>query len=100
MIKTFWRRFLTRISTGSTWTPRTTYEQTKLELQLLQKKVKPSGVIAGDDWQPDPAHPHHGVYKAVQEVIAEGKYRILYADTYNLQWAIGRRDRPSPSATP
>ena len=77
-----------------------TYEQTRLELQLLQKKVKPSGVIAGDDWQPDPAHPHHGVYKAVQEVIADGKYRILYADAHNLQWAIGRVDRSSPSATP
>jgi hypothetical protein len=76
------------------------YEQTKLELQLLQKKVKPSGVIAGDDWQPDPAHPHHGVYKAVQEVIAEGKYQILYADTHNLQWAIARANRSSPSEKP
>jgi Methyltransferase domain len=66
------------------------YAQTKLELQLLQRKVKPSGVIVGDDWQPDPTHPHHGVYKAVQELIAAGDYRILYADTYNLQWVIGR----------
>jgi hypothetical protein len=76
------------------------YDQTKLELQLLQRKVKPSGVIAGDDWQPDPAHPHHGVYKAVQEVVAEGKYQILYADTQNLQWAIARTDRTSVSETP
>jgi hypothetical protein len=71
------------------------YQQTKLELQLLQKKVKPSGIIAGDDWQPDPAHRHHGVYKAVQELVAEGTYEILYADTRNLQWVIGRRDRLS-----
>jgi hypothetical protein len=69
------------------------YEQTKLELQLFQRKVKPSGIIAGDDWRPDPAHPHHGVYKAVQELIAEGKYEILYADSQNLQWVIGRADR-------
>ncbi|HEX7599899.1 MAG TPA: class I SAM-dependent methyltransferase [Polyangia bacterium] len=69
------------------------YQQTKLELQLFQKKVKPSGVIAGDDWRPDPTHPHHGVYKAVQELIAEGQYEILYADTQNLQWVIARKDR-------
>jgi hypothetical protein len=70
-----------------------TYEQTKLELGLLQKKVKPSGVIAGDDWQPNPAHRDHGVYKAVQELIAGGRYEILYASDRDLQWAIGRVDR-------
>jgi hypothetical protein len=70
------------------------YEQTKLELQLLQRKVKPSGVIAGDDWQPDPRHRHHGVYKAVQELIAEGNYQILYADPKSLQWAIHRTSVP------
>ena len=67
------------------------YAQTKLELQLLQRKVKASGVIAGDDWRPDPTHPHHGVYKAVQELIAGGQYEILYADSENLQWAIRRK---------
>jgi hypothetical protein len=66
------------------------YAQTQLELRLLQQKVKASGVIAGDDWQPDPAHPHHGVYKAVHEVIAQGRYRILYADAHDLQWVIAQ----------
>jgi hypothetical protein len=73
------------------------YEQTKIELQLLQRKVKASGVIAGDDWRPDPTHPHHGVYKAVQELLAEGKYEILYANTSDLQWAIRLKSRPSNS---
>jgi hypothetical protein len=36
------------------------YEQTAKELQLLKVKVKPGGVIAGDDWQSDPSHRHHG----------------------------------------
>ena len=71
------------------------YAQTRTELQLLQRKVKASGVIAGDDWRPDPAHPHHGVYKAVQELVAEGGYEILYADSGNLQWAIHRKGRPA-----
>jgi hypothetical protein len=69
------------------------YAQTRTELQLLQRKVKASGVIAGDDWRPNPMHPHHGVYKAVQEVVADGQYEILYADSENLQWAIHRKSR-------
>jgi hypothetical protein len=67
------------------------YAQTRTELQLLRRKVKASGVIAGDDWRPDPTHPHHGVYRAVQEVIAEGRYEILYASSEDLQWAIRRK---------
>jgi len=69
------------------------YEQTRTELQLLQRKVKASGVIAGDDWRPDPTHPHHGVFRAVRELVAEGKYEILYADAKDLQWAIRRTAR-------
>ena len=67
------------------------YEQTKKELQLLQSKVKASGTIAGDDWRPDPTHPHHGVYKAVQELLAKGEYEILYASVADSQWVIRRR---------
>jgi len=73
------------------------YAQTRTELQLLQRKVKSSGVIAGDDWRPDPMHPHHGVYKAVQELVADGQYEILYADSEDLQWAIHRKGRPASS---
>ena len=73
------------------------YAQTRIELQLLQRKVKASGVIAGDDWRPNPTHPHHGVYKAVQELIASGPYELLYADSEDLQWAI-RRKRLSASS--
>jgi len=72
------------------------YAQTKTELQLLQRKVKASGVIAGDDWRPDPNHPHHGVYKAVQELLAGGAYEILYADSEDLQWAIRQKSLPVP----
>jgi hypothetical protein len=64
------------------------YEQTKRELQILTSKVKDSGVIAGDDWHPNQNHRHHGVYKAVNEFIASEKYRIIYSNRDNLQWAI------------
>jgi hypothetical protein len=64
------------------------YEHTKHELQILASKVKDSGVIAGDDWQPEPDHKHHGVYKAVNEFSASEKYKVIYSNRDNLQWAI------------
>jgi len=64
------------------------YEHTKQELQILASKVKDDGIISGDDWRPDPNHHHHGVYKAVNEFIADGKYSIIYSNDKNLQWAI------------
>ncbi len=64
------------------------YEQTKSELDLLQRKVKPGGVIAGDDWQPDPSHRHHGVCRAVREFVAVQPFELLYASENDLQWAI------------
>jgi hypothetical protein len=70
------------------------YEHTRDELRLLHDKVSPGGVIAGDDWQPDPSHQHHGVHRAVQEFAAESGYEIIYAEAVDRQWAI-RRAVPS-----
>lgn len=64
------------------------YEHTREELQILAGKMKPAGLIAGDDWQPDPSHRHHGVYKAVTEFAASGKYDVIYADQRDRQWAM------------
>jgi len=62
------------------------YDHTLKELELLVRKVKPNGVIAGDDWQPDPANRHHGVCKAVCEFEAAGRLKVFYADAANHQW--------------
>jgi hypothetical protein len=63
------------------------YEQTKAELALLKHKVKPSGIIAGDDWRENPEHRHHGVYRAVQEfLIEEPSYRLVFQE--DAQWAV------------
>ncbi len=70
------------------------YEHTRDELSLLDEKVRAGGVIAGDDWQPDPSHRHHGVHRAVQEFVAERGYEIVYAEAVDHQWAIRR---PVPS---
>jgi hypothetical protein len=66
------------------------YEHTRDELALLHRKVRPGGVIAGDDWRPDPEHPHHGVHRAVLELVEEHGYDVLVADAGTRQWAIRR----------
>jgi hypothetical protein len=72
------------------------YGHTVKELELLAVKVKAGGVIAGDDWQTDPAHVHHGVCRAVREFIAREPYDLMYADETDKQWAIRRRgERPA-----
>ncbi|MBW4622523.1 MAG: class I SAM-dependent methyltransferase [Cyanosarcina radialis HA8281-LM2] len=67
------------------------YEQTKDELALLKDKVKPSGIIAGDDWQKDPSHRHHGVYRAVNEFLAcEPTYQLIFQE--GTQWAVTKSE--------
>ncbi|GAB5415405.1 MAG: hypothetical protein Cons2KO_30080 [Congregibacter sp.] len=63
------------------------YENTVAELNLLKAKTKRGGIIAGDDWNPDPGHPHHGVYRAVKEFIeANDEYLMVYQE--GKQWAL------------
>lgn len=63
------------------------YDHTVKELELLIRKVKPGGIIAGDDWQPDPQHRHYGVCKAVREFESAGHLNLIYTDSSNHQWA-------------
>ncbi len=66
------------------------YEHTRDELDLLFYKMKPEGVIAGDDWRPDPEHRHHGAYRAVMERLNSGDYTLIAADEATTQWAMRR----------
>jgi Methyltransferase domain len=72
------------------------YGHTVEELAILDAKVRPGGLIAGDDWQPDPSHKHHGVYRAVTEFVAARDYEITYADIADHQWAIRRLPNARP----
>ena len=65
------------------------YEHTLKELELLARKV--NGVIAGDDWYPDPTIEHHGVYRAVTEFCERENWRVTWTDEWH-QWAIERRE--------
>lgn len=66
-----------------------TYEHCAKELPLAAAKVKPGGLICGDDWMTDPTHPHHGVLVAVTEFLEREPFELIYAGE-DLQWAIGR----------
>jgi len=71
------------------------YDHTADELHILRHKVKPAGVIAGDDWYPNASHKHHGVFTAVNEFCALQGYSLIYSNADNRQWAIkrGREER-------
>ncbi len=66
------------------------YEQTRQELEILNNKVKSTGLIAGDDWYEDETHRHHGVCKAVREFLAEHReYELVFCK--QTQWALQQR---------
>lgn len=68
-----------------------TVEQCSAELPLAAAKVKPGGVICGDDWTSDPTHPHHGVFVAVHAFLDHNPYDLIYGEQEDGQWAIARR---------
>jgi hypothetical protein len=63
------------------------YRETLDELELLHDKLRPDGIVLGDDWRPEPSDPHHGVFRAVHELVRAGKWDVLRVDEH-LQWAI------------
>lgn len=73
-----------------------TYYGTKRELELLDKKIKPDGLICGDDWSIDRTHRHHGVTLAVSDVARDLGYEFVLCGI-NKQWIIRRKlkDRSS-----
>lgn len=67
------------------------FEGTMTELGLLQNKMKPDGIITGDDFWRDPASPHYGVFRAVHTFCLSSPFKLLYAD-HSGQWGMQRRE--------
>jgi hypothetical protein len=65
------------------------YEDTRRELDVLREKVKPHGLITGDDWHEDPNHGHHGMCRAVREFCATHGWSVVLVDGFR-QWCIKR----------
>lgn len=55
------------------------FDATIMELQELEDKVKPDGVIMGDDFWPDPTIHHYGVFRAVTEFTKRGAFALIAA---------------------
>jgi len=63
------------------------YRETLEELTLLRDTLRPDGIVLGDDWRPEPSDPHHGVFRAVHELVRRGLWDVIRADEQH-QWAI------------
>ena len=65
------------------------YKETRQELAIMSRKIKENGIILGHDWRSDPTHKHHGVYRAVTELMDKTEFQLIGRDQYT-QWAIRR----------
>lgn len=54
-----------------------TFEGTREELALLASRLRPGGVLIGDDWDDNPASPHHGVSLAARNAIGAGAFELI-----------------------
>ena len=66
------------------------YEPTLQQLVALQDIVADDGVIIGDDWEPDPAHPHHAVFQAVNDFLKVSDFDLVTAGQAK-QYCLRRR---------
>lgn len=66
------------------------YEETLRELEIIVRKVRPGGVIGGDDFTEDPADVNHGCAVAIREFCEKDGWRLGEVDTFR-QWTISRR---------
>jgi SAM-dependent methyltransferase len=64
------------------------YKHTVEELRLLRTRVRPGGIIAGDDWHDDESHRHGGVARAVREFCDSEGLELVYCDAPTQQWAV------------
>lgn len=74
------------------------YDGTMRELTLLDRKLKDTGLILGDDWQMDRNHRHHGVCLAVNQFLKTGNFEIILCGVHN-QWIL-RRSQENTFALP
>jgi hypothetical protein len=61
-----------------------------LKLWKSEIEKKRLFVHIGDNWQTDPSHKHHGVFKAVNEFVEINGYSLVYASESAKQLAIAK----------
>jgi hypothetical protein len=65
------------------------YQDTLRELEVMARKTKDNGMLAGHDWIENPNNKHHGVYKALKEWLTQNPYYVYYRDE-KTQWILKR----------
>ena len=63
------------------------YADTVSELNLISKKLRPGGILLGDDWEIQPGSTGCGVFRAVSESVANRSFDLLFAGR-ELQWGL------------
>ena len=66
-----------------------TFNETINQLNLISRKLKPEGLILGDDWWPDRSSLHHGVFLAIHEFIRTSPFEIVACGPGG-QWCLRR----------
>jgi hypothetical protein len=67
-----------------------TYDGTKRELALLDRKIRQDGIVLGDDWQTNRSHRHHGVALAICEFLRTSDFEPVLCGVFG-QWILRRR---------
>jgi hypothetical protein len=67
-----------------------TYDGTKRELALLDRKVKENGIVMGDDWHIKRTHRHYGVTLAICEFLRISDFEPVLCGVFG-QWILRRR---------
>jgi Methyltransferase domain len=67
-----------------------TYDGTKRELALLDRKIKDDGIVMGDDWRIKRTDQHHGVALAICEFLAASDFEPALCGVAG-QWILRRR---------
>jgi hypothetical protein len=67
-----------------------TYEGTKRELALLDRKIKEDGIVMGDDWHIKRTHQHYGVTLAICEFLRISDFEPVLCGVFG-QWILRRR---------
>jgi len=78
------------------------YDDTLRELTLIADRLKPGGVILGDDWIADPSHRHYEVVRAVHSFVRGTDFEIVEAGRGH-QFVLrrgGHHSRPGEAAVP
>jgi hypothetical protein len=59
------------------------YDDTLRQLRTIDRHLAADGVILGDDWIVDRAHPHHEVFRAVHAFVRDSDFELVAAGRGN-----------------